>query len=42
MSQDIVDCTPYIGGPITANMITKILLGGINRRVDMQDTRGLV
>lgn len=40
--RDIVDCTPYIGGPITADMITKILLGGINRRVDMQDSRGLV
>lgn len=40
--RDIVDCTPYIGGPITADMITKILLGGINRRVDVQGSHGLV
>jgi len=32
--RDIVDCTPYTGGPITGDLLTKILLGGINRRVD--------
>jgi len=32
--RDIVDTTPYTGGQITADMIIKILLGGINRRVD--------
>ncbi|KII94638.1 hypothetical protein PLICRDRAFT_47663 [Plicaturopsis crispa FD-325 SS-3] len=32
--RDIVDMTPYTGGPLNAEMLTKILLGGINRRVD--------
>ncbi|KAH9943185.1 uncharacterized protein BXZ73DRAFT_3163, partial [Epithele typhae] len=34
--RDIVDTTPYYvtGGKITGTMIIKILLGGINRRVD--------
>ena len=34
--QDIVDTTPFTltGGALTAEMLTKILLGGINRRVD--------
>ena len=34
--QDIVDTTPFTmtGGVLTAEMLTKILLGGINRRVD--------
>jgi hypothetical protein len=34
--QDIVDTTPFTmtGGQLTAEMLTKILLGGINRRVD--------
>jgi len=32
--RDIVDTTPYIGGPLNAEVLTKILLGGINRRVD--------
>jgi hypothetical protein len=31
--QDIVDTTPYIG-QLNAEMLIKILLGGINRRVD--------
>ncbi|KZT05560.1 uncharacterized protein LAESUDRAFT_624491, partial [Laetiporus sulphureus 93-53] len=32
--RDIVDTTPYLGGRLTADLIIKILLGGINRRVD--------
>lgn len=31
---DIVDTTPY-RGMLDSNALTKILLGGINRRVDM-------
>ena len=34
--RDIVDTTPYLGTQITASVIIKILLGGINRRVDRQ------
>ncbi|KAG6373860.1 hypothetical protein JVT61DRAFT_6012 [Boletus reticuloceps] len=32
--RDIVDTTPYLGTSLTATMLIKILLGGINRRVD--------
>ncbi|OJT05416.1 hypothetical protein TRAPUB_3857 [Trametes pubescens] len=32
--RDIVDTTPYLGGRLNADSIIKILLGGINRRVD--------
>ncbi|KAH7930625.1 hypothetical protein BV22DRAFT_1000161 [Leucogyrophana mollusca] len=32
--RDIVDTTPYFGTQLTAEMLIKILLGGINRRVD--------
>ena len=32
--QDIVDTTPYTGQQLTTEALTKILLGGINRRVD--------
>jgi len=32
--RDIVDTTPYTGTRLTADMIAKVLLGGINRRVD--------
>ncbi|KAF8138994.1 hypothetical protein EV363DRAFT_1394400 [Boletus edulis] len=32
--RDIVDTTPYLGTHLTATMLIKILLGGINRRVD--------
>jgi len=32
--RDIVDTTPYTGGSLDADTIIKILLGGINRRVD--------
>ncbi|KAI0331305.1 hypothetical protein GY45DRAFT_1345436 [Cubamyces sp. BRFM 1775] len=32
--RDIVDTTPYLGGRLNADTIIKILLGGINRRVD--------
>jgi len=32
--RDIVDTTPYTGARLTADVIAKVLLGGINRRVD--------
>jgi hypothetical protein len=32
--KDIVDTTPYNGKELGADSIVKILLGGINRRVD--------
>ncbi|KAF9226894.1 hypothetical protein BS17DRAFT_776296 [Gyrodon lividus] len=32
--RDMVDTTPYLGIAFTAEMLIKILLGGINRRVD--------
>jgi hypothetical protein len=32
--RDIVDTTPYSGHQLDAQTLTKILLGGINRRVD--------
>jgi hypothetical protein len=32
--QDIVDTTPYIGS-LNADALVKILLGGINRRIDI-------
>jgi len=32
--RDMVDTTPYTGQQLTADVLTKILLGGINRRVD--------
>ncbi|KAG8219045.1 hypothetical protein J3R82DRAFT_4801 [Butyriboletus roseoflavus] len=31
---DIVDTTPFLGIKLTAEMLIKILLGGVNRRVD--------
>ena len=32
--QDIVDATPYLDTELTGDTLTKILLGGINRRID--------
>lgn len=32
--RDMVDTTPYTGGALTADILAKILLGGVNRRVD--------
>ncbi|OCH94283.1 hypothetical protein OBBRIDRAFT_789419 [Obba rivulosa] len=32
--RDMVDTTPYLGSELNAEIIIKILLGGINRRVD--------
>ena len=34
--RDIVDTTPYLGGELTVDMIIKIVIGGINRRVDKE------
>ena len=33
-ARDIVDTTPYSGHTLTTDTIIKILIGGINRRVD--------
>ncbi|KZT71568.1 hypothetical protein DAEQUDRAFT_665888 [Daedalea quercina L-15889] len=40
--RDIVDTTPYIGGALSADLIIKILLGGINRRVDKKGGKSVV
>lgn len=40
--RDIVDTTPYTGGSLSADIIIKILLGGINRRVDRRGGQSVV
>ncbi|KAH9948796.1 hypothetical protein B0H21DRAFT_689433 [Amylocystis lapponica] len=40
--RDMVDTTPYTGGQLTADMIIKILLGGINRRVDRRGGQSVI
>ncbi|OBZ70496.1 hypothetical protein A0H81_09664 [Grifola frondosa] len=40
--RDIVDTTPYLGGELSAEMIIKILLGGINRRVDRRGGQSVI
>lgn len=40
--RDIVDTTPYTGGSLSAEIIIKILLGGINRRVDRRGGQSVV
>lgn len=40
--RDIVDTTPYNGGNLSAELIVKILLGGINRRVDRRGARSVM
>ncbi|KAI0751078.1 hypothetical protein C8Q80DRAFT_1307944 [Daedaleopsis nitida] len=37
--RDIVDTTPYLGEELTHQMLLKILVGGINRRIDRQNER---
>jgi len=32
--RDMVDTEPYTNGDLTATRLTKLLLGGINRKVD--------
>lgn len=39
--RDIVDTTPYTG-QLSAELIIKILLGGINRRVDKRGGQSVV
>jgi len=39
--RDIVDTTPYVG-KLDAEILTKILLGGINRRVDRKGGRSVM
>ncbi|KIM57948.1 hypothetical protein SCLCIDRAFT_129376 [Scleroderma citrinum Foug A] len=36
--RDIVDTTPYLNAKLTSEMLIKILIGGINRRVDHRGT----
>jgi Mg-chelatase subunit ChlD len=40
--RDIVDTTPFLGMNITAEMLLKILLGGINRRVDRRGAQAVM
>ncbi|KAF8834561.1 hypothetical protein BDN67DRAFT_975920 [Paxillus ammoniavirescens] len=40
--RDIVDTTPYLDTALTAEMLIKILLGGINRRVDRRGGRAVM
>ena len=40
--RDIVDTTPYLGGQLNAETLIKILLGGINRRVDRKGGRSVM
>ncbi|TBU41457.1 hypothetical protein BD309DRAFT_898060 [Dichomitus squalens] len=40
--RDIVDTTPYLGGHLNAETLIKILLGGINRRVDRKGGRSVM
>lgn len=40
--RDIVDTTPYTGGVLTAELMIKMLLGGINRRVDRRGARSVM
>ncbi|KIK73730.1 hypothetical protein PAXRUDRAFT_177636, partial [Paxillus rubicundulus Ve08.2h10] len=40
--RDIVDTTPYFGAELTAEMLIKILLGGINRRVDRRGAQAVM
>ncbi|KAF9266189.1 hypothetical protein L218DRAFT_897162 [Marasmius fiardii PR-910] len=39
LQRDIVDTTKYFGSQLSADALVKILLGGINRRVDNDGTR---
>jgi hypothetical protein len=34
VTQDMVDTEPFNGSELTAPRLTKLLLGGINRKVD--------
>jgi len=40
--RDIVDTTPYTGSQLNAELIIKILLGGINRRVDRRGGQSVI
>lgn len=40
--RDMVDTTPYIGGQLSAEVLIKILLGGINRRVDRRGGQSVI
>ncbi|KAL5508182.1 hypothetical protein ACEPAH_5801 [Sanghuangporus vaninii] len=40
--RDMVDTTPYNGGPLDSELLIKILLGGINRRVDKKGARSIL
>lgn len=38
----MVDTTLYTGGPLDSEMLIKILLGGINRRVDKKGAKSVM
>jgi len=40
--RDIVDTTPFLGIKLTAEMLIKILLGGVNRRVDRRGAQAVM
>ncbi|KAL5487981.1 hypothetical protein ACEPAI_6089 [Sanghuangporus weigelae] len=40
--RDMVDTTPYNGGSLDSELLIKILLGGINRRVDKKGARSIL
>ncbi|KAI0677261.1 hypothetical protein C8Q78DRAFT_960178 [Trametes maxima] len=40
--RDMVDTTPYLGDRLNADTIIKILLGGVNRRVDKRGGRSVM
>ncbi|KAI5123394.1 hypothetical protein M0805_006102 [Coniferiporia weirii] len=40
--RDMVDFTPYVGGPLDSETLVKILLGGMNRRVDKKGARSIM
>jgi len=40
--RDMVDTTPFLGVSLTADVLLKILLGGINRRVDRRGAQAVM
>ncbi|KAG6331583.1 hypothetical protein ID866_7508 [Astraeus odoratus] len=42
MIRDIVDTTPFLNARLTSDVLIKILLGGINRRVDRRGAEAVI
>lgn len=40
--QDMVDFTPYSGSSLTPELLVKILLGGVSRRVDKKGAESVM